>query len=200
MKKNSKYHMCNDEVLSLIEEWKGSSLQYKDKILSDLVYKLSYMVKSKIRYYRSQFFYDDLLQEGKIGVMRAIEDFNPSRGTNFFSFVSWHIQTKINSCLRLWKCSKNNVDIDKFADNVFQYTPHDYLEKIYDKKFLIKAVNFLPEIDRKVIMMHYGICGHKNHTFKQIGNIFSLSRQRIQQIETRAISKLGKYQEIKECE
>jgi len=186
--------MYNDQALALIKIWREASPRHKNKVLAELVRRLSYMVHSKIKYYKSQPFYSDLLQEGRLGLVKAIENFDTSRGINFFKFASWHILSRVNNHLKWVKRCSRKVQ-NSALDEVL--TPQEYFEKQEEKKVLLKAIDALPEIDREVVMMRYGMGGHKNHTLKQVGDVFSLTKQRIQQIECRAIQKLSKSSEIK---
>ena len=65
-------------------------------------------------------------------------------------------------------------------------------------KVLESVLHRFPELESKVVRMRFGIGGSKRHTLQQIGDIFSVSRQYVQQIESRAILKLKKNRQIKE--
>jgi len=191
------YYMYNDEALALIRTWREASPKHKGKVLAELLRRLSYMVQARIKYYKPQPFYSDLLQEGKLGLIKAIEDFDPLRGINFFKFASWHIRSRINNYLRWWKRTLKEMEGDSSSEFYVEVpTPQDHFERIEKRQVLLRAIDRLPELDRKVVMMRYGV-GCRNYTLKQIGDAFSLSKQRIQQIEFRAIAKLGKNQDIK---
>jgi RNA polymerase sigma factor (sigma-70 family) len=189
------YYMYNDEALALIKTWREAEPKYKNKIQYELVRRLSYMVQSKIKVHKNRPFYTDLLQEGKLGLIKALEDFDPLRGLNFFKFASWHIQSRINSHIKWYK--RNNREIQKCFESILpeSINPHEHYEKKEGDRILLNAIDKLPEIDKQIILMHYGMCG-SYHTLEQIGNIFSLSKERIRQIEVRAMSKLRRNREI----
>lgn len=190
------YYMYNDEVLALIKMWKEAEPIYKNKIQREFIRKLSYMVQSKIKIYKDRYFYTDLLQEGKLGLIKALQDFDPVRGLNFFKFASWHIQNRVNSYIRWHQKNNKKIQCECFEFSLPESVdPHECYEKKESSRILSNAINDLPEIDKQVILMHYGMHG-KIHTLEQIGNVFSLSKERIRQIEVRAISKLKKNKEI----
>jgi RNA polymerase sigma factor (sigma-70 family) len=155
------------------------------------------MVQSKIKRYKPMPFYGDLLQEGRIGIIRAIELFDATKGLNFFTFLSWHIRSRIANFLAWHK--RNSMHAKRgFSHHVGEsFSPHEHYEKEEQKRVLISEVKRLPDMDREVVMMRFGICGYDNHTLRQIGNKFSLSRERIRQIESRAMLKLRKNKNIK---
>ena len=191
------YYLYNSDVLIMIENLREASPMCKERLLNDLIKKLTYMVQARIKCYKKQSFYPDLLQEGRLALIKAIEDFDSHRGINFFKFASWHIRSRINNYLRWWKRTCESKD-HKILQEDDVLTPHESFEKEEKKIILINAIGKLPKIDREVVMMRYGVNGYKNHTLKQIGDVFSLSKQRIQQIESRALAKLIKNRNIKD--
>lgn len=44
--------------------------------------------------------------------------------------------------------------------------------------------------DAKVLMLHYGLVGEAQHTLQEIGDILKISRERVRQLENRAMRKL----------
>jgi RNA polymerase primary sigma factor len=78
--------------------------------------------------------------------------------------------------------------------------PTTRFEEKETKKVLLAAINRLPEMEREVIKMRSGINDEHNEgrTYQQIGDVFSLSKQRIEQIYSRAVSKLRKNTQLKD--
>jgi RNA polymerase sigma factor (sigma-70 family) len=48
----------------------------------------------------------------------------------------------------------------------------------------------LDQREREVIRLRFGLCGGQTHTLEEVGDHFNLTRERIRQIEARALSKL----------
>jgi len=55
---------------------------------------------------------------------------------------------------------------------------------------LIDALRILEEGEQQVLMMRFGLDGGEPRTLSDVGKIFNLTRERVRQIEGRAISKL----------
>ncbi len=191
------YIEYNSEVVSQIERLRVAPSREKRWIREQLVKRLSYMVCSKIKKHHSKVFYEDLLQEGKLGLVKAIDDFDPERGLNFFKFANWHIKNRIRRYFK-WNyklpmtCGLPDI-CEEMTGNDTQYLFEDY----EGKQLLREAVNRLPDPDRRVIIMRFGLDDGREHTFEQIGDMFSLSKQRIEQIKTRAVAKLGRNGQIR---
>ena len=197
------YYMYNDEVLDYLDKYHKASGITKERIQDDLVGKLTYLVQARVKGYKGKPYYIDLLQEGRVGLLKAIEKFDINRGANFFKYAVWQIQSHINLFMKWKKRCNKRVREEELGFSTINIKQEDVDPEIrYElgecKKILMEAIESLPEIDKQVVVMRYGI-GTQKHTLDQLGNMFSLSRQRIQQIEHRAISRLqnnNKFQEI----
>lgn len=77
-------------------------------------------------------------------------------------------------------------------------SPEDTFRRndIYDK--IEESLYHLTERERKVIRMRYGLDGEDPHTLEEVGNEFDVHRERIRQIEMKALSKLRGAKEIRE--
>lgn len=199
----NKYYVTNDQVLALINMWKEAPIYKKEKIQGIILERLSYLVYARIKGYRGRSFYGDLIQEGNIGLLKAMQEFNQERGLNFFKVAVWHIRSQIRQYLRGQKRYERQVrKQEKVLSSSFQETsapsPHEYYEEKEGKEVLESVLNKLPHFEGNVLRMRYGICGSEKHTLQQIGDIFSVSRQYVQQIESKVMSKLKNNRQIKE--
>lgn len=189
------YYVSNDCVLALLKTLRSSPIESRNKILASLVKKLGYLVQAKIKGYRRQIFYNDLLQEGKLGLLKAIEDFDFERGINFFKFACWHIQHRIRVYLHWYKKANKAIEEENYFNEIYA---QDYFEQAELQQTIINALEYLPEVDRRIITMRFGIYDNEYRTFKQIGEELSLSKQRVEQIQKRALLKLKNNKEIKQ--
>ena len=55
----------------------------------------------------------------------------------------------------------------------------------------------LSEREQKIIRLRFGIGGGRSHTLEEVGNEFSVTRERIRQIEAKALAKLRKNKQTK---
>ena len=177
----SKYYVDNESVLKLIKSYKTLSEDDQKKKKEEIVNLLSYLIFSRTKGYKSKVYYEDLLQEAKMGLLKALDDFDINRGVNFFKFAIWKIQHKINMYLNNHKR--------------FMKKPIDKKDK---SKVLKKEISRLSEIESRVITMRFGIFGSEKHTLKQVGKKFNVSKQYIQQLEARVIKKLRNNKNIKD--
>jgi len=196
----NKYYVSNDEALALVKIYREAPNRRKKKIKGTILKRLDYLVYAKIKGYRNRLYYEDLLQEGRLGLMKAVEDFDPLRGINFFKFARWHIQSRITRLVNRHKKEDERrgkiVEEGRCPDEC-EPSPENYFETMEGARVLRKAMDGLPDVDRRVLTMRFGMDGFSEHTLRQIGEAFSLTKQRIEQIEKKAISKLKKNRQVK---
>jgi RNA polymerase primary sigma factor len=65
------------------------------------------------------------------------------------------------------------------------------------KEQLAEIISTLSEREQKIIKLRFGIGGGRPHTLEEVGAEFSVTRERIRQIEAKALSKLRKHKDTK---
>lgn len=88
--------MDSKDIVELIKQYKET----RDELLLNKILEQQYKLVMKMarKYYKSgeiTYEFDDLIQEGMIGVMRAIEKFDPESGFMFSTYSSWWIRQSI---------------------------------------------------------------------------------------------------------
>lgn len=187
------YYMKNEDVLGLLRTWRAAPLNTTEKnnVENLLIKRLLYLVQSRVRGYKEQSYYEDLFQEGILGLYQAFRKYDPERGPNFFIVAKWYI----NSCVRNFLNKQNGGIKEVPTENCgaslsSDETLEQQFEKLQDYQMLRKAIANLPEADQSVINMRFGMSGEEPKTMQQIGDAFCVSRQRIDQIQRRALVRL----------
>lgn len=188
------YYVSNDLILKLIKSYKTLSIEDKRKKREEILELLSYLIFSRTKGYKDKIYYEDLLQESRIGLLKAVEEFDVERGINFFKLAVWKIQHRINMYMsnhnRFLK--RPNIECESTIN------PLDNFDEIDKSRVLRKEINYLSKTEKRIIIMRFGILGSEKYTLKQIGDTFNISKQYVQQIEHKAIKKLSKNKNIKE--
>jgi RNA polymerase primary sigma factor len=74
--------------------------------------------------------------------------------------------------------------------------PDEVTEKRLQKEALDRALEALPERDRRVLELRYGLRGEEPHTLEHIGRRLGITRERVRQIEIESLSRLASLREI----
>ncbi len=150
----------------------------------------------------------DLISEGNVSLMRALEKFDYTRGFRFSTFASWtiakdyarKIPARAARLDRTTAASLANFHRDLRTQDEVDFAAIDRAHKSLTR--VIK--NNLTEREQYIIMNRYGLIGSpvkkKTKTLMQIGRELGLSKERIRQIELGALQKLRQSLSVKEFE
>ena len=160
----------------------------------------------------------DLISEGNIGMMKAAQSFDGSRGSRFVGYAEPFIRDAIvhaineqSGIYNLPKDERNREEKENShafsVDAPLQNGKNLSLLSVLSdpdaprpdklaldesiKAELLQAINVLNDRERRVVQAFYGI-GQDSITFAEIGVNLGLKRERVRQIRDKAVRKLGK--------
>ncbi len=196
----------------------------------------------------------DLIEEGNLGLLRAVEGFDPSMNTRFSTYASYWIKQSIKRALvntaktiripaymvellvkwrrasaklqtdlgrppsheeiaKVLRLPKKQLAIIKKAIQVFTANPAEPDEEGYsmdevfidersrpadshlqdsdNRQYILSLLKHLDEREATVLRMRFGLDAQEPKTLKEIGEHLGLTRERVRQIETDALSKLS---------
>ena len=149
---------------------------------------------------------EDLISIGTIGLIKAINTFNPQKNIKLATYASRCIENEILMFLRKNLNVKTEVSIDEplnvdwdgnellLSDVIGtdEDTAYRRLEDRAEKEMLISAMKKLNKRERCIMNMRFGLFGNKEKTQKEVADILGISQSYISRLEKRIITKLKK--------
>ena len=245
--------MAREEEYELALKAKQGDIIARDKILKA---NLRFVVSVAKKYQCSAFELNDLINEGNIGLMIAIDKFDPEKGYHFISYAVWWIRqtilkaiyekgkmirlpsNKTNDIIKIEKARKSlkaklseeeeleqvaimlnmtplhvqemmmiskdvfsldskvggdendSTSLGEMLEDITSISPEDNVIEIDMKEQIDNALSTLTEKEAEILRYRFGLNGKKSMSLKEVGEVFNLSKERIRQIEKKAIKRL----------
>lgn len=165
----------------------------------ELIIALAYLVQSVVYRYKKFDNYDDLYQEGMIGLIKAVQQYNSDTSFHFIRYAMWWIKARVVRSIK--KLNLITVSGDENMKYFIQYDikENDMIEENNPEKNAILSeeinnlhcvINSLPEKHQKIIKMRYGLNNTKEHNLQDLGDKLDMTREGIRQLEHRILHKL----------
>jgi RNA polymerase primary sigma factor/RNA polymerase sigma factor len=140
----------------------------------------------------------ELVSDGNMSLIRAVEKFDFARGNKFSTYASWAImknfartipdahkhRDRYRTSQQETFAATRDERSDQYGQESAQFEREHQVEKILRR---------LDEREQKIIMSRFGLePGHEPLTLKEVGAALGVTKERIRQIEARALGKLRK--------
>lgn len=149
---------------------------------------------------------EDLISIGTIGLIKAINTFNPEKNIKLATYASRCIENEILMYLRKNQTAKVEISIDEplnvdwdgnellLSDILGTDSDITYqrIEKEVDINLLRVAMRTLSPREQEIMRLRFGLMGNKEKTQKEVADILGISQSYISRLEKRIIKRLKK--------
>ncbi len=243
--------LTSEEEVELAKRIKEGDMDAKNKLCEA---NLRLVVSIAKRYVGRGMQFQDLIQEGNQGLLKAVEKFDYERGFKFSTYATWWIKQSITRAIAdqartiripvhmvetinklgrvsrsllqelgrdpspaeiakamgiseekvidIQKIAQDPVSLEKpigeeedshlgdFIEDTSSVSPVERAETSMLREHLFQALNTLTPREQEVIIMRYGLKDSRPKTLEEVGREFNVTRERIRQIEAKALRKL----------
>ena len=149
---------------------------------------------------------EDLISIGTIGLIKAINTFDPDKNIKLATYASRCIENEILMYLRKNSNSKTEVSIDEplnvdwdgnellLSDILGTDDDSVYhnIEQQVEKNLLLSALDRLPAREKKIMQLRFGLGACREKTQKEVADLLGISQSYISRLEKRIIGRLKK--------
>ncbi len=143
--------------------------------------------------------FDELISEGNMSLLQAAEKFDISRGNRFSTYATRAIRNNLYHYVldKHRKRQQVNLAEDEVLSGAVQEGPNEQICESrlnYVRKSLARIMNRLDEQKQAIIRSRFGLDYDQSPlTLKEIANEMGVSRERVRQIQTRAMKELRQW-------
>lgn len=179
----------------------NKDMKARERLIEHNLRLVAHIVK---KYYSGNDQQEDILSIGTIGLIKAVDSFNPENGARFATYGARCIQNEILMYFRSRKKLAMEVSINETIDIDKEGNPLTYIDVIkcddtiaddLDTKMKIsKASEYIMKNlsgrEREIIMLRYGLNGDSPITQRETADCLGISRSYVSRIEKNALEKI----------
>lgn len=147
---------------------------------------------------------EDLISIGTIGLIKAVNTFRPEKNIKLATYASRCIENEILMYIRKISSHKGDISLDEpintdwdgnelLLGDVLGTEPDAVsrpMEDDVDLRLLSEALGQLPEKEKTIVTLRYGIGGQREKTQKEVADLLGISQSYISRLEKRIILRL----------
>ena len=193
--------LSRQEELKYLEEASKGSNEAKNKLIEHNLRLVVYLSK---KYENTKIDLEDLVSIGTIGLIKGINTYKMDKNIKLATYASRCIDNEILMYLRKNKKRNGDVSLEEslsydsegnelHLEDILGTDPDLVTKELEDndlKVTLMKEINNLPERDKQIMKLRYGLFGEKEITQKELAEKLNISQSYISRIEKKVIKRI----------
>jgi len=183
------------KLMSKIEELVREAVSVKNFLIRS---NLRLVVSIAKRHFKPQANFFEMVSDGNMSLIRAIEKFDYSQGNKFSTYATWAIMKNYARSIptELKQLDRYRTGHDELFSQSTDARDNPFRQELNQQHQHSAIMSILGQLDpreRDIILHRFGLNqGTEPETLEQVGHRFGVTKERIRQIESRALSKLKK--------
>lgn len=193
--------LSRDEEAELIARLDGGDEGVKSQLIERNLRLVVYIAR---RFENTGVGIEDLISIGTIGLIKAINTYQPAKNIKLATYASRCIENEILMHIRKIANQKTEVSLDEPINTDWDGnelllsdvlgTDSDLisrpLEDLVDQQLLREALEKLPEREKNIVVLRFGLAGRREKTQKEVADLMGISQSYISRLEKRIMTRL----------
>lgn len=195
--------LSKDEEEELVNKLNGEDENIRSTLIERNLRLVVYIAR---KFENTGVYVEDLISVGTIGLIKAVNTFNPEKKIKLATYASRCIENEILMYLR--RNSKIKAEISFYEPLNIDWdgnelllsdilgtendTVYNLIEDEVDKQLLIMALKSLNEREKEIVRLRFGLNGTREKTQKEVADMLGISQSYISRLEKKIIKRLKK--------
>lgn len=195
--------LSHEEELSLMQRLKQRDPQVKSMLIERNLRLVVYIAR---KFENTGVGIEDLISIGTIGLIKAVNTFDPDKKIKLATYASRCIENEILMFLRRNNRTKLEVSLDEPLNTDWDGNElllsdilgtegdmvYRSVEEGVEKQLLASALSRLSSREKNIMSLRFGLAGGKEKTQKEVADILGISQSYISRLEKRILGRLQK--------
>ena len=195
--------LSKDEEEELVNKLSGGDEKTRGTLIERNLRLVVYIAR---KFENTGVYVEDLISVGTIGLIKAVNTFNPEKKIKLATYASRCIENEILMYLRINSKIKAEIsfyeplNIDWDGNELLlsdilgteNDTVYNLIEDEVDKQLLVMALKSLNEREKEIVRLRFGLNGTREKTQKEVADMLGISQSYISRLEKKIIKRLKK--------
>ena len=195
--------LAPDEEQRLLRNYDGTQLPVRQILIEHNLRLVVYIAR---KFDNTGIGLEDLISIGTIGLIKGVNTYRSDKNTKLATYASRCIENEILMYLRKNVNQRSEVSIDEplntdwdgnelLLSDILGTEPDCVMRPVEDdveKQILIRVLSNLPEREKTIISMRFGLAGYQEMTQKEVADFLGISQSYISRLEKRIIQRMKK--------